>query len=358
MALLELQDLILNRGRQPVLHVPQLTIEEGEVLAVIGPNGAGKSTLLLALANLLPPAGGLLRFRGRPLLKKDDLDYRRQIGLVMQDPMLLDGSVAYNVETGLRFRKLPAAERERRAAFWMARLGITALAARPAGKISGGEAQRASLARALALQPALLLLDEPFSALDAPTRSALLDDVHTIFSEQRQTAVFVTHDMQEALALGSRVAVLLNGGLCQVGKPTEVFNMPASTEVAAFVGIETILPGRVLAVEDGLARIQVNGCTFEAVGEVKPGQAVYMCLRPEDFTLHPSDGTALSSARNRLKGQITRLAPQGPLVRVSVDCGFPVVALITLHSSREMGLQTGQTVNLSFKASAAHLVAH
>jgi tungstate transport system ATP-binding protein len=355
-ALLEIKDLLIRRGKRDVLRVEHLDIQPGEVLAVIGPNGAGKSTLLLTIARLLQPSEGQIFFHGQPLEKEDGLTYRRRIGLVLQEPLLLDISVADNVAAGLRFRGLPKAEIGARVATWTARLGIASLRKRPARNLSGGEAQRVSLARAFALRPELLLLDEPFSALDAPTRARLLDDLQSLLAETGLTTVFITHDLNEALLLGDRVAVLLNGQLRQIGPPEQVFAMPADAEVAAFVGVETVIPGVVRETHEGQVIVEAKGLHLEAVGDLQPGRSVLFCLRPEDITLWKRESAPQSSARNRLQGRIHKLTPQGPLVRVEVDCGFPVLALVTRASAREMQLKEGLDVTASFKATAVHLI--
>lgn len=355
-AVLEIHDLEILRDGRSVLRVPQLSVEEGEVLAVIGPNGAGKSTLMLTLCGLLPPSRGELRFRGQPIPSRGALAYRRRTSLVLQEPLLMDTSVFDNAASGLRFRGLPRAETQRRAQHWLERLGVAGLAQRSARTLSGGEAQRVSLARALAVEPEILFLDEPFSALDAPTRARLLDDLQTLLSETRQTAVFVTHDLNEALLLGTRVAVLIAGELRQVAAPQQVFSAPADPEIAAFVGVETYLPAQVISQQDGLTLVASDGFQIEALGQQPPGRRVYVCLRPEDITLYTAAEVPASSARNRLSGTVTRTLPQGPLVRVTLDCGFPLTALVTRSSAEEMGLTPGMPIQAAFKASAAHLI--
>jgi tungstate transport system ATP-binding protein len=339
-----------------VLTVDRLQVTEGEVLAVIGPNGAGKSTLLLALARLLRPVQGQIIFRGRPLEALRELDYRRRIALVLQEPLLLDISVFENVAAGLRYRRLPKTEVNQRVGESLTRLGVAHLSDRQARQLSGGEAQRVSLARAFAIRPEILLLDEPFSALDAPTRLRLLEDFQSLLAEMPITTLFITHDLDEALLLGDQVAVLLGGRLRQVGPPEVVFNAPADEDVAAFVGVETVIPGKVIESMEGVLVVEAGGLHLEAVGEAVPGRAVLLCLRPEDVTIWPQDGSPSSSARNRLAGRIVRATPQGPLVRLLVDCGFPLVALVTRASARELDLGEGRRVTAAFKASAVHLI--
>ena len=355
---LEARDLAVERGGRRVLDVDALQVMEGETLAIIGPNGSGKSTLLLALANLLRAERGEVRFRERLVLPANDLAYRRRIGLVLQTPLLLGGSVGRNVATGLRFRGTPKDEVRARIGEWLDRLEIAHLRDRPARSLSGGEAQRVSLARAFALEPDILMLDEPFRSLDPPTRQRLLQLLRELLRDSAATTIFVTHDLDEALLLGDRVAVLLDGKLRQIGSPEQVFSAPADREIAAFVGVETVIAGRVTASDEGRVFVDAAGIQLEAAGESPVGRDVYLCLRPEDITLFVNHAATRSSARNRLQGAITEIAAQGPLVRVVVDCGLPVVSLITRASAREMALQPGVEVVAAFKATAIHLISH
>ena len=192
------------------------------MLAVVGPNGAGKSTLVQVLALLERPARGEVLFDGAPA-SGNALPYRRRMAVVFQEPLLLDTTVESNVGSGLALRGVPVQEQRRRSTEWLERFGIAHLAKRSARTLSGGEAQRMSLARALVLEPEVLLLDEPFSALDQPTRAALIDDLDRVLMASRIATVFVTHDRSEALRLGDRIAVLMDGRMRQVGSPAEVF---------------------------------------------------------------------------------------------------------------------------------------
>jgi len=233
--IVEISDLLVKRGDHPALQLDELSILGGEVLAVVGPNGAGKSTLLLTLARLLKPERGTILFNGKQDSVESDMAYRRRIALVMQDPLLFDTSVFENVASGLRFRSVPKDVIRREVPLWLERLGVGHLSRRRAGELSGGEAQRVSLARALVLKPQLLLLDEPFSALDPPTRSCLLEDLGNLLSETSTTTVFVTHDLNEAAQLAERMAVIVGNRLRQIGNPDEVFASPVDQDVAQFV---------------------------------------------------------------------------------------------------------------------------
>jgi tungstate transport system ATP-binding protein len=222
--LLEIHDLLVDRGGRRVLEVGQLSITKGEVMAVVGPNGSGKSTLLLTLARLLRPVSGEILFNGRPAGMEHDLPFRRRIALVLQDPLLFDASVQQNVATGLHFRGLSKIEIQPRVETWLERLRISHLAKRNASELSGGEGQRVSLARALVLEPELLLLDEPFGALDPPTRIRLLDDLGEILPDSGTTTVFVTHNLDEARRLAGRMAVIIGGHLRQTGTLDEILS--------------------------------------------------------------------------------------------------------------------------------------
>jgi tungstate transport system ATP-binding protein len=225
----------VKRGDHPALQLDHLVLHDGEILAVVGPNGAGKSTLLLTLARLLKPDRGEILFNGQQAAVESDTVFRRRIALVMQDPLLFDTSVFENVASGLRFRGISKEEIRHKVLIWLDRLGVEHLSKRRAGQLSGGEAQRVSLARALVLEPQLLLLDEPFSALDPPTRSRLLDDLGALLRETATTTVFVTHDLPEATQLAHRIAVIVGNRLRQVGNPENVFAVPADEDVASFL---------------------------------------------------------------------------------------------------------------------------
>ena len=354
----ELRDVRVVYRDRVVLDVPHLALEPGGILTVIGPNGSGKSTLLRVLALLERPTQGQVFHGGQRVNSSgDSLHYRRRLALVMQEPLLRNVSAWENVATGLRFRHVPGKEIRRRVDYWLERLGIARLARRNARSISGGEAQRVSLARALVLEPEILLLDEPFGGLDPPTSLSLLEDLQSILYQVGTTTIFVTHDRGEAQALGDRVAVLMEGRIRQVGRPDEVFASPASEEVAAFVGVENILTGRVSRQAGGVATMVVGPATISVVGEFTTGEELVIGIRPETVVLEPvSRDAILTSALNRPSGLITRITSMGALARVSVDCGFPLVSLVTSQSVENLALSQGTAVLASFKASAIHVI--
>lgn len=357
-ALLTLQHILVRYGDAAILEVPSLSVHPGEILAVIGPNGAGKSTLLRVMALLESPTNGKVFFQGREANQGNGLSVRRRMASVFQEPLLLNASVYENAALGLKLRGLDRRSTEQRVLPWLERLGISHLAKRRARSLSGGEAQRTSLARALALDPELLLLDEPFSALDPPTRETLLLDLETILRETSITTVFVTHDRNEAFMFGDRVAVLAGGRLLQVGATAEVFAQPVDEEVAHFVGVDTKIRAIVEIASDGLARLRFDGGSAEVVGDFQRGERVLLCLRPEDIILSPPSGEdSKSSARNRLMTKVVKITQWGSHYRVELDCsGCRLVAFATRPSFLELALQEGGNVVASFKAAAAHVI--
>jgi tungstate transport system ATP-binding protein len=276
---------------------------------------------------------------------------------VFQQPLLADATVLDNVGMGLRFRRTSRSEIARRATEWLERLGIAGLARRQARTLSGGEAQRTALARALVLAPDLLLLDEPFSALDQPSREALIADIGPIIRRRGMATVLVTHDRAEALALADRTAVLLAGRIAQVDDTARVFRSPVSEDVARFVGVETIVDGVVVSAGRGVVMVEACGHAIEVAGPARAGERVRLCLRPEDVTIvieMASDGDR--GARNRISGRVVRIVPAGPHLRVSVECGFELHALVTRRSVEEMRLQAGSQVVAQFDATALHVL--
>lgn len=349
---LEARDIEVPRGDRVVARADRLSVEAGETLAILGPNGAGKSSLVLALATLLPARGELL-FHERPVA--DATAFRRRTAVVFQRPLLLDRSVRENAALGLELRGVERRERRRRADDALARLGIAQLADRPARRLSGGEAQRVSIARAVAVAPEVLFLDEPFAALDAPTREGLIADLGQVLREQGVATVLVTHDRDEALSLADRVAVIIDGRVRQVDGADTVFAAPTDPEIAAFVGVENVIPAKVERVTDDLTHLRVAEHPIEVTALPPDGDDFpLMCLRPDDVLI--TREPIASSARNAFPGRVMRIEPIGRRARLVLDCGFPLVAHVTIQTAREMDLRVGETVTATFKATVPHLL--
>lgn len=355
--ILGITDLRVKRGGVVVLDIPDLAVAKGEILALIGPNGAGKSTLLLILARLIPSASGSLRFRGQAVQNgKDIVDYRRKIAMVFQEPLLFDATVHDNVAAGMNIRGMTRDEMRARVRECMEYFKIAHLADRHARKLSGGEAQRTSLARAFAVHPEILFLDEPFSSLDPPTREDLIEDLQRTLNETKTAAVMATHDRIEALRLASRIAVMKDGKIVQIGRPEDVMNRPLNEFVASFVGMETILTGEIVKTGPGTVMMKVGNQVIEAIGSGKPGESVTCCIRPEQVTILATQAREITSARNTYIGTITRITPLGLFYKVSLDCGFPLSAYVTAPSIENLNLAEGRDVRVSFKATAIHIL--
>jgi molybdate transport system ATP-binding protein len=326
------------------------------VTVLFGPSGSGKTTVLRCLAGLERPERGFIRFgdqtwfdAGRNLWVPPQ---RRQLGHLSQDYALFPHlSVADNVAYGLG--GLKPAERQRQVAELLELFGLAGLERRSPGQLSGGEQQRVALARALARRPSLLLLDEPLSALDAPTRELLRRQLRIWLAGLGVPTLLVTHDREEALTLGDAVVILDRGRVLQEGSVANVFARPACVAVARIVGVETIEPARVVEVHAGLASVAVGKALLRAVsGKIRPG-AAHVCIRAENVLLERGEGQ--DGALNRLPGQVQEVAREGLLTRVRLDCGFPLVALLSPKAAQQMGLHPGEQVAAVVHAEDVHL---
>jgi tungstate transport system ATP-binding protein len=354
--LIKMENIVVRRGGVTVLDIGELNVGQGRIIALIGPNGAGKSTVLLTMAGLLKPDQGKIYYRGNSVnTSANRSQMRRSVSVVFQEPLLLNTSVFKNVALGLQFRHLHNNEIKINVESALEYFGIGSLAKRSAKRLSGGEAKRVSLARAFALKPKLILLDEAFNSLDPPTRETLIDDLRHILEETKITAVLALHDREETLRLAQDVAVMDNGAIVQSGTTTQIFNQPNSEFVANFVGTETILEGTVKSNNAGLLEIAIEGKTIEAVGDFLSGQNVYCCLRPENITVS-REQPAKMSARNIFGAKVLKIVRQGFFYKMMLDCGFPLVVYITLPSCEDLGIKEGVVVAASFKATAVHLI--
>lgn len=355
--LLEGRNLTVVRGGVQVLDVPEFSLREREVLSLIGPNGSGKSTLLLTLACLLQPATGEILYRGEQILSEhSQLLHRRRLAMVFQEPLLFDTTVFDNVASGLKIRHMSRSEIKKRVMETLELVNLAPLAGRSARKLSGGEAQRASLARAFAIKPEMIFLDEPFTALDPPTRLALTEDLERILRETGTTAVLSTHDRLEALRLSSRMAVVSGGRIVQSGPPAEVMHHPANEMVAAFVGMENVLTAEIKGASEGMLTLLLGDHTVEVAGSGSPGEMAVFCIRPENVTLTAGDPGGATSARNVFSATITRVIPMGVYSKILLECGFSLVAYLTPQSVGTLHLEEGKQVHVSFKATAVHLI--
>jgi tungstate transport system ATP-binding protein len=353
----EARNLQVIRGGSLILNVPSLVVSEGEILVLIGPNGAGKSTLLQTLSALAKPSRGEILFRGQRIgMDIPVLQYRRRLAMVLQEPLLFDTTVYNNVASGLKIRGMKRDEIEPVVARALERFGIAHLRDRSARTLSGGEARRASIARAFATNPEVLLLDEPFSALDPIMRETLIEDLEKVLRETRITTIFVTHDRTEALRLATRLGVMNAGEILQTGSADEVMNHPVNEFVASLVGVETILQGKVLRKNRTTFIASVSGQEIEAIGDVGLGEQVSLCIRPENVTLSAIVSGNMTTATDTFPGAVEKITPIGHYRKVQLNCGFPLVAYVTNPSFSDLSLKEGMEVLASFKAKSVHVI--
>ncbi len=352
--ILRAERVSVRHRHQIVLKPFNLTVDAGEVVGIYGPNGAGKSTLLQALAGLLPLASGQITFRGRVLGRGLSLlEYHRQMAALFQEPLLLRGTVWHNVTLGLRLRGIPSAEQSRRVEPWLERLKIAHLAGRSVKTLSGGEAQRASLARALVLEPDILFLDEPFAALDAPTRFRLVGELEDILGERHIVTLFVTHDLAEASALCHRCLVLDRGEVLQEEEPSTILHRPSSRRVAEITGTENIFEGVVTEVRpEGGVWLDWQCQRLLASTAIAPiGKAVTFVIRQEDMEIQ---SVSNSCSTNSLRGHVQRIRRRGQGALVSVQVGNP--CLLHVFTALQKDLAPGQSVTVTFSPQAISIL--
>jgi len=356
MALIETIDLQQKYDKQYILKSIDLSINRNEVFALIGPTGAGKTTLIRLLALLELPASGKIYFDRIDVThsKRLRLEARRRMSLVLQKPVVFNMSVFDNAACGLRWRHENREAIRQQVNSVLELVGMADYKNRNARTLSGGETQRLAIARALAVKPEVLFLDEPTANLDPVSISKIEEILAHIIREQKTTVVMATHDMAQGQRLAGRIAVLMHGEILQIGSPGDIFSLPESRELAEFVGVDNILSGVIVARDDNLVTIDVNGSLIQAISNYGLGEEVHALIRPEDVTLAPHKEA--SSARNTFEGRIARIFSLGPLSRVEVACGFPLLSVVTKKSAEDLSLTVGKKVYATFKATAIHII--
>ncbi len=351
------EGLVVRYGGRRVLDVDRLSLVPGRTLALLGPNGSGKSTLLRVLALLERPAEGRLMLLGEGVAPGESrrLALRRRIATVFQAPLLTDATVAENVALGLRFRGIRGAGTAARVSRWLERLGIGHLARQRARTLSGGEAQRVSLARAFVVEPELLFLDEPFASLDLHGREALALELEAILRESKIATVLVTHERAEAMMLGDEVAVLMEGRVVQRDVMRVVLSQPVSEAVARFLGVENLFRVRVGPHPGEEGEVELAGQRFFLPLSPDILDTAVLCLRAEDVHLSPS-ATPPDSGSVRLAARVERMVPFGVPWRIHLDAGVPLVALAAQRTVERLRLEPGTELVASFDPARVHAV--
>ncbi len=316
-----------------------LRIQPGEFFVILGPSGAGKTLILELLAGLILPDMGAI----------SGVD-RERLGFIYQDYMLFPHlNVMENIGYGLRIRKRPKGEIRQKTRDLAVQLGIGHLLERGVENLSGGEKQRVAIARAMAIEPQVFLVDEPTAALDRNTRALTQQMFMDLHKQSDATFVHVTHDFEEALALADRIAVILDGRIQQVGTPDQVFNQPASRQIADFLGYKNVFCG---PVED--YKIRIDGVTLGV--PLEQGDNVYLAIRSDDIFL--SRQPIESSARNTLQGTVTNVMKRSAMAEVVLDAGIVLTVDVTRKSCEEMGVGVGDTLFATFKVSSLRVFRH
>ncbi|WP_166355119.1 ABC transporter ATP-binding protein [Phytoactinopolyspora limicola] len=351
--MIELDTLNKSFDGVQAVHDLNLEIHRGEFLCLLGPSGCGKSTTLRMIAGFIQPDRGRIRIDG-----VDVAGYgpdARPTAMVFQDYAIFPHlTVAENIEFGLKAQRTGKAERAHRIPEVLDLVGLGGLGARRPGELSGGQQQRVAVARALAIRPSVLLMDEPLSNLDAKTRIQLRTQLREIQRDTGTTIVYVTHDQEEALALGDRIAVMKDGSLEQLGSGRDIYQAPASGYVADFVGVTNWLAAELVRASDDGWDVAVAGVSLRVTpgttaSAVTAGAAVDVSVRPEDFRLIPDDAAEPAPGVQVLSGVVRDEQFLGPMVRTLVDVGDDVVMV---HSGQG-GWPAGTPARLLFDSGAA-----
>jgi spermidine/putrescine ABC transporter ATP-binding subunit len=328
-------------------------VEEGEFLSLLGPSGCGKTTTLRCIAGFAEPTAGDIRIQGRSILPVPP--HRRDIGLVFQNYALFPHLSAFeNVAFGLRLRRLPDKEVVQRAKEALQVVGLSGYEARFPGELSGGQQQRVALARSLVLRPRLLLLDEPLSNLDTKMRVLMRGEIRRLQQQVGITTIYVTHDQTEALALSDRVAVMSQGVICQIATPREIYNRPATSFVADFIGESNLLPGHVHG-DQSSSVVSLDGIDLRSSESppawLGPRREAMVLLRPERIRLAESTDTV--NAFGAQVREATYLGEDVHLV-VDLDSGLRLIAIIESRPDRDPA--PGERVRLVVAPSDVHLI--
>lgn len=353
--ILEIADIKLKIGGFSI-DIPRFGVKTGETMAIIGPNGAGKTTLMHTLALLKKPDSGTIFYKGTAV-GGNLVEARRRIAFVSSEPCLLNMSVYNNVAAGLKIRNLPSNEIDSRVNRWMRHFGIDGLSGKPAGQLSAGEAHKTALARALALQPEVLFMDEPFSSLDPSAKENITANLQNVLSVTgKRTIIITTHNLNEVVMLADRITFMDKGRIIQTGTVEEVFGSPANETVARFTGMETLLHGTVRKSEDGTAAIEVLGRVISASTDAKAGENVLVAIRPENVFLTDEEEGVRTSVLNHYSCVIRDIVQLGNFYKLSLDCGFPLSCFITKQSIDSLGIQKGKSMYASFKATSVKVI--
>ncbi|MDP2876659.1 MAG: ABC transporter ATP-binding protein [Holophaga sp.] len=328
------------------------------ITVLFGASGCGKTTILRCLAGLDRPDTGAIFAEDVPWFDAASgrfvPPHRRHVGYVFQESALFPHlDVRGNIAFGLR--DWSSQDRTHRVSELLRLMGLEGMEGRRPVELSGGEKQRVAMARALAPRPRLLLLDEPFASLDRPAAEQLRHELRHVLQAMKMPVILVTHNRDEALSLGDHLLLMREGCICQGGSPTEVFAKPDSREAAELLGFGTVVRTRIAGRTEGLLRLLAGEIELVAPDPGGEFNEAYACIRGEGVSLE-RHGSGAVTQRNRLAGRVTALHHLGPLVRVQMDCGFPLESLITSWACEDLALAVGEPVHALIKATAVIVI--
>lgn len=348
--LLDVQNISASLGKFQLKNI-NFSLGKGEIFVVLGENGSGKTTLLNTIAGFIKPDNGEILLEGRDITQFQPPE--REMGYIFQSLALFPHmSVNENILYGTRFRKVKDVNRKFGEVVRL--MKIEYILDRKINRLSGGEKQKVALARALILQPKVLLMDEPTSALSPMERMRVITEMLKIFKDLSQTVIFVTHNVADAYKIGDRIAVMEQGTIVQIGKPREILYHPVSETVASIFGEVNKFVVSVSECENGICAAQAGHIELFFLGSFKKGEKLNIFIRPEDILI--KEGFTKSSARNNFSGVVKNISFAGPLARVEVNAGVTFVVLITKQSFEELKIRPGKKIYLSFKITSVHPV--
>jgi putative spermidine/putrescine transport system ATP-binding protein len=355
MGFIELHEITKSFANNTVVKNLSLSVEEGKFLSFLGGSGCGKTTTLRMIAGFETPTSGRILIEGKDVSRVPPA--RRNLGMVFQNYALFPNmTVRKNIAFGLKIAKVPAQEMHARVDEMLALIHMENYGDRYPHQLSGGQQQRVALARAIAVRPKALLLDEPLSALDAKIRVQLRDDIRNIQQELGITTIYVTHDQEEAMSISDQIAVMRNGGIEQVGTPFDIYNTPATSYVASFIGTLNLLEGYV--VDAALGKVDLNGTTVRTVSDLRgfEGKKIRLTVRPEALSVARQDDAGSASDVNNITGTAERVKFLGSTVRFVMKFGETYMFMDRFNSSQLVLPKKGDSIRVSFAIDACRLL--
>jgi putative spermidine/putrescine transport system ATP-binding protein len=357
-AFLELEDVTKYFGRVTAVDHVSFEVEQGEFLTLLGPSGCGKTTMLRMIAGFEIPNEGNILLDGDDITNRSAS--RRPMGMVFQSYALFPHMTAeQNIAFGMSIKKLPQDQIKQRCAELLELVGLSDKGRSYPHQLSGGQQQRIALARALAIEPKVLLLDEPLSALDAKVRVSLRNEIRRIQQQLKMTAIYVTHDQEEALAISDRIAVMAKGKIEQLDHPEEIYSNPRTVFAATFVGTSNHFHGMLTSAAEGLCQADQYTLHVPPMPDLHNGDHVLVIVRPEEVTIQDAEETAGASAdglRNHIAGVIELRTFLGPFTRFHVRVSDSAILTADISSQQARDYFVAQHVQLSFPPQACQVL--